>query len=88
MKKLLSLLTTVVVATLPLIAHAGGEYHDSGCGAEVSDGCAKGVLWGVAVGLGLFVLWGVYDVYKMRTDPAYRARAEEIRRELDERHHG
>lgn len=86
MKKSLSILTAFV-AMIPVIARAGGEYHDSGCGSEpLPKGCEQVFFGGIAVMLGLFVLAAIFDRYKMKTDPAYRARSEQYRREYDARH--
>lgn len=73
------------VAILPLFlisasAFAEGRYHP-----HRNAGCEEaGIVFGLLICLLLlFVVVGTaFDVYKMKTDPKYRARSEQIYREI------
>ena len=65
-------------------AYAEGRSHDGGCSTEQSDAFCSMISFGLMVGITFVVVFGIWDAYRMRTDPAYRARAEQLRREGEE----
>lgn len=66
-------------------AFAEGRYQDGGCTAEQMDSFCSFIGFLLPALLVLMVVGFIGDAYKMRTDPAYRARAEQWRREYDEK---
>lgn len=76
----------VLLITFPAFAGGGGSYDNGGCTAgQTSSFCSMiGLVFAFLV---VFVIVGsVYHSYKMRTDPAYRARDAEMMREYNEKH--
>lgn len=74
---LISLLITLGVT--PQIAMADGGYHESG-------GCeGDGLLWLIGIIFVIMISFVIYDAVMMKVSPAYRARSEQIKRELEAR---
>ena len=74
---------SVLLVSFPAFAE-GRSYDEGGCSAEQSDAFCSMIGLGMVAFIVLVVVFAIWDNYKMKTDPAYRARAERFRREQEE----
>ncbi|MBI4256825.1 hypothetical protein HY626_02085 [Candidatus Uhrbacteria bacterium] len=83
MKRLL--LSLPILLTTSSVFAEGRSYDSGGCTAEQTDAfCSLIGLLMLAL-IVLVVVDGIWNAYKMRTDPAHRTRALQWKREYDEK---
>ena len=74
----------VLLITSPAFAEGRG-YDEGGCTDQQAGNFFSMIGYLIVALVILAVVGFIYDTYKMKTDPAYRARAEQFRREYDEK---